>query len=56
MKYFNEEDLSLLLKNAVPLLDSEVAVLQEETEDQTEDQAAGQTEDQTGVEHRAETE
>ena len=56
MKYFNEEDLSLLLKNAVPLLDSEVAVLQKETEDQTEDQAAGQTEDQTGVEHRAETE
>ncbi len=52
MKYFNEEDLSLLLKNAVPLLDSEVAVLQKETEDQ----AAGQTEDQTGVEHRAETE
>lgn len=48
MKYFNEEDLSLLLKNAVPLLDSEVAVLQKETEDQTEDQ--------TGAEHRAETE
>ena len=56
MKYFNEEDLSLLLKNAVPLLDSEVAVLQKETEDQAAGLMEDQTEDQTGAEHRAETE